>query len=96
MKKLYISGKITGIPIETAVELFKKAESMIKELGYEPVSPLAEVDLTKTWEEHMLNDIAALFQCDGIYMLSNYFSSTGARIERHIAVEMGKIVVYEK
>lgn len=94
--KMYISGKITGLPIQHAKELFTQAEKRVRELGYEPVNPMADDREEMSWEDHMILDIAMLFPCDGIFMLSNYFDSTGARIERHIAVEMGKVIIYQK
>jgi hypothetical protein len=44
----------------------------------------------------MLEDIKALFECQAIYMLNNWGSSTGARIERSIAIEMGIEIIYQK
>jgi hypothetical protein len=50
----------------------------------------------KSWENYMLVDINALFKCDAIYMLKNWFYSKGSRIERAIAIEMDIIIIYEK
>jgi hypothetical protein len=44
----------------------------------------------------MKEDLAALLNCDGIYMLKNWGASQGARIEHVVAKEMGLTVEYEQ
>lgn len=40
IKKIYISGKITGLPIDEVISKFQAAEAKIRRFGFEPVSPL--------------------------------------------------------
>jgi len=96
MKKIYISGKITGLPVGEVKARFQQAELMLIGLGYEVVNPLKN-GLTKehSWAEHMLRDIESLFDCDVIYMLNNWMDSKGARIEKNIADELGMDVWFE-
>lgn len=95
--KVYISGQITGLPIEVARDRFEKAEEHIRFKGHPPVNPMKVSPFVegKTWEAYMLDDIAALFDCESIYMLNGWCNSRGARIELAIAQETGKRVVFE-
>ncbi len=97
-KKVYISGKITGLDYNYAYDRFAVAEAVIKEeLKYEVVNPMKAVPLDekKTWEDYMLKDIELLFNCDMIYMLDNWHESKGARIECAIAKNMDKAILFE-
>ena len=40
IKKIYISGKITGLPVREAIAKFRSAAEKIRRFGFEPVSPL--------------------------------------------------------
>jgi nucleoside 2-deoxyribosyltransferase len=88
--KIYISGKITGLTIEEATEKFEDAEIMLKEKGYEVVNPMKlEHNHDKTWESYMREDLKAMLDCDGIYILDNWKSSEGAKLEIAIALRLG-------
>jgi hypothetical protein len=94
--KIYISGRITGLPFAEVEAKFQQAESLLEDLGLEPVNPLKN-GLTKEhhWNRHMVKDIELLLPCDGILMLDNWTESTGAGIEYEIAMRMGKDVWFE-
>lgn len=94
MKKVYISGKISGLPRKEAEANFKRAEKYLRKLGFVTYSPLC---LPKgfEWEDYMFIDLAVLNRCDHIYMLKGWEESKGARIERRYAIENGKHVIYE-
>ena len=97
--KVYISGKITGLPIAEARAKFEKAEIMFKEKDLEPVNPFKvckdiEGPYT-TWEEYMVRDLEALLGCNAIYMLDNWGASKGARVEHAVAQALGLVVHYE-
>ncbi|PXV61234.1 uncharacterized protein DUF4406 [Dysgonomonas alginatilytica] len=95
IKTVYISGRITGIPLSEAKRNFEEAEALLLEKGYIPVNPMKnnhDPD-TKGWIDHMLEDIGGLMRCDGIFMLNNWQQSKGARIEHYIAVEMDITVI---
>lgn len=95
MKKIYISGRITGIE-DFAPELFEKAAQKLKEDGFEPVNPMAlNHNHDKSWHSYMREDIKALCDCEFIYMLNNYTESKGAKIELEIAKHLGIAVIYE-
>lgn len=96
MPKIYISGQITGLDMKHVKTRFFEAEELLKSIGLDPVNPLKNgLPEEASWERHMIRDIEMLFECDGVLMLSNWHQSKGARIERSIANELGKIVMYE-
>lgn len=96
MKKIYISGKITGME-EEAYALFEKAESDIKKLMWEPVNPMKlKHDHDKSWQSYMRECVKALCDCHCIYMLNNYRDSPGALIELEIAIQLGIDVIFQK
>lgn len=94
--KIYISGKITGLPFPEVEEKFYDAKDLLESLDFEVINPL-ENGLTQShsWNEHMVRDIEMLLDCDAIFMLDNWQTSKGADIEYHIACKTGKDVWFE-
>ena len=87
IKKIYISGKITGLPVREAIAKFRSAAEKIRRFGFEPVSPFDNgLPLEADWAEHIGKDISLLLRCDAIYLLDDYEKSEGARIELCIAL----------
>lgn len=94
--RVYISGRITGLNDKLVEGKFRAAETLLKDLGFEPVSPLKNgLDSSHAWEEHMTRDIEMLMSCDAVFMLDNWKLSRGARIEYNIARETGKKLLFE-
>ena len=95
--KVYISGQITGLNIDEVKERFERAEVRLKDKGLIPINPLKNgLPLDSPWKDHMVRDIEILMDCQAILMLDNWPKSTGARIEKNIAEELGLIVFNEK
>ena len=93
-QKVYISGKITGLPIDDAKTNFQDAENKLREKGYEVINPFNNgLPENSTWMEHMKADIILLMECDIICLLNNWRDSTGAKIEWNLAKEMGFKVI---
>ncbi len=94
--KIYISGKITGLPFKEVKAKFQAVQDFLEELDFEVVNPinngLTEKD---TWEQHMVKDIELLLPCDAIYMFDNWTDSVGAGIEYDIAMRTGKDIWFE-
>lgn len=99
MKKIYISGKITGD--ENWVEKFTNAEKPIKELCGENVV-IFNPTLTKDYEgkidydDFLHIDFAIIDVCDALYMLKDWKDSKGAIKEYHYALSKGKKILYEE
>ncbi len=93
---VYISGQITGLDINEAINNFERSESIISNIGMNPVNPMKNgIPIESEWHEHMGMDIKMLLECDAILMQSNWNESKGARIERSIAKEFNMIIFYE-
>lgn len=97
MNKIYISGKISGLPMNNVIDKFNLHAAFLKLRGYEPVNPIyvSPYREDKQWHDYMVDDIAALFQCDAIYMLADWGQSRGARIEYQIAKELGLKIIFQ-
>lgn len=95
-RKIYISGKITGIE-KAATLLFKQGAEEVRVIGHVSVNP-CELPRKhdKSWQSYMREAIKALCDCDGIYMLSNWRSSKGATIELKIAMALGLEIIYQQ
>ena len=94
--KIYLSGKISGLPFPYVQQRFNNAEALLTELGFEVVNPLNNgLDQEKTWNEHLCKDIEMLLPCDAIYMMDNWVDSTGASIEYDVAMRTGKDIWFE-
>lgn len=96
---IYISGKITGNP--DFIKDFNNAELYLKSCNKKVINPVTVISCHKnyesfTWKQCMSYDIAELILCDEIFMLKNWKSSPGARIERKIAKMFGLKIIYQK
>ena len=105
---IYISGKITGLKKYENEYHFKKAEKYLRnqiEGFYDrtpkyanvinplKISPLFGIN---RWLFYMIPDIWILItKCNSIFMLRNYNTSRGAKIELKIAKLFNKTIYYE-
>ena len=50
MEKIYISGRISGLPIEEVAAKFDETETKLKAQGYEVINPLKNgIPATASW-----------------------------------------------
>lgn len=95
--KVYISGQISGLPIEEAMAKFEKAEADLTNKGYEVVNPMKNgISFKAPWELHMAMDIVLLIGCQAIYLLLDWGNSKGATLEKNIAELTGKVIIYQE
>ena len=99
MKKIYISGPMTGYP-ENNFPAFHAHAALLREQGHEVVNP-AEINVglvepahgTPEWQAFyqacLRADIRALCDCDAISLLPGWENSNGAHLELHIAHRLG-------
>jgi hypothetical protein len=87
--RLYLSGPMSGIP-ELNFPAFNAAAAQLRVDGYEVINP-AEIttDHGARWEDCLRLDIAQLVTCEAIALLPGWENSRGARLEEHIASELG-------
>lgn len=101
MKKVYISGQISGLPSVVYMIHFQRGEEAVLVQGNrQPVNP------TKMWGRlqplfnrlpywlQLLLDLWRLRGCDEILMLPNFLSSPGAKVELSYAKALGLKVWY--
>lgn len=94
--RIYISGKITGLPLQKAREKFADAQALLDEIGFEVINPMEkELPTDATWEQHMVKDFELLLSCDAIYMMDNWVDSMGAQIEYDAAKRLGLDIWFE-
>lgn len=96
-KKVYLSGRMSGLEEEEFKAIFKEAEDELIEMGYEVINP-CEIDYTtEDYAGQLLIALGELAKCDAIYLLENWKESNGARCEYWFAKGMGlEIMSYEK
>jgi len=95
--KIYISGSISAQPLEEARERFREAQQILEAEGHTTVCPFDNcLPRQASWEKHLAIDIIMLLGCDAIYMLQGWEISRGATLERMVALETGKTLMYEK
>lgn len=94
--RIYISGKITGLPIEVALTMFNNATDLFENNDWDVVNPMTlNHDHDLSWENYMRVDLIALLKCSHIYMLKNWHTSKGANIEYNLAKDLGLTVIFE-
>lgn len=96
LKKVYVAGKITGLPYNETVAKFAHYCAVLQKKGYKTVSPIeiAKYEHGKTWKAYMLECIPELIKCETIYMLPCWKESKGARLEHQIAKELELEIIY--
>ena len=96
MKRIYISGAMTGKP-DLNFPLFNAEASRLRQLGYEVINPVElNPDSGTTWNECMKRDLVALLDCDAIAMLDGWHESNGAHLEMNIAHRVGIEILFSK
>lgn len=95
--KVYISGQISGLPFEEVKAKFDKAEIALQEKGWDVVNPVNNgLPFNAPWELHVSIDIILLMGCTAIYLLPDWYYSRGATLEKNIAEQSGKVLIYEE
>lgn len=93
MKRIYISGPMTGMP-DLNFPAFHAEAARLSALGYQVVNP-AEInpDPGMSWHECMRRDLRALLDCDALALLEGWQKSAGAHLEMHVAHRIGMEIV---
>lgn len=89
-KKIYIAGKVTGLPEKEVVQKFNRAAQMVREIRLLPINPIEVVNNFRIdWKTAMRQCIAALMSADGVYILKDAKDSKGAQIEIQLCEVLG-------
>ena len=102
MKRIYISGPMTGVE-DLNREAFNKASSLMGNSfsGNVCVFDPHHIGAYNKWDEKTSVEAIAkelldlLTDCDAIYMLRGWESSKGARAEHAVAVWIGLEIIYQ-
>ena len=81
-KRVYIAGPITGV--QNYEDRFNRAEILLEQSGYQPVSPVGEED-GYTYRDYINRGLSKLAWCDAICLLPGWTSSRGAKLEKWYA-----------
>ena len=92
MKRVFISGKVSGLPYTHAQEQFNRVASLFD--GYEVCNPVKLCKLYWSWPRCMTVCLWHLMKCDTVVFMDNWQDSRGARIENRAARFLGKKIVY--
>lgn len=95
-KRVYISGKITGLPMDEWTESFDRGCEKVENMGMDPIDPTILQVYDLTYEEYMKLDLMLLETCDAIYMLKGWEDSPGANREHDRAKKLGLEIMYER
>lgn len=88
--RIYIAGPITGHDLAERWSAFKAYEYYFLDNGYEVINPMElPHDHDKIWGSYMRECIPALCKCDYIFLMKDWYTSEGARIEFDIAMKLG-------
>ena len=92
MKRIYISGPISGLERADYLANFAKAEGELRAKGYDTLNPTRLPPSRWLWIYKVLGyrltllyDLWHLMRCDGITMLAGWEQSRGARLEKATA-----------
>lgn len=87
-KRVYISGKITGLSKIEYKTKFAAAERKLKSFGFSVFNPAKKEIPGFTWEDYMKADIKELCECDFIFLLDDWQESDGAKFEYEVATKL--------
>jgi hypothetical protein len=103
MKKIYLSGPITGRPVDEYRMHFATVDASIRGKAtshaveittFNPTSLKLEGCKVPEWHDYMRACVAELVRCDGIAILDGWVKSRGARFEVSIADVLHIPIVY--
>ena len=94
--KVYIAGKITGLPKDEIFKKFYESGKTLKKDGHTVMSP-AVLALNEGFEhsDYMHICYAMIDVCDAVYMQKDWQDSKGARMELQFAKDWNKWIIYE-
>jgi nucleoside 2-deoxyribosyltransferase len=98
--RLYLAGPMSGIA-QLNFPKFHAEAARLRSLGFEVVNPVElnnedpdmvfanDQEQIKHWQRCLRVDIGELLHCDSVALLDGWTASKGARLEQHVAFELG-------
>lgn len=89
MTRIYLAGPMTGLP-EFNYPAFHAEAARLRQLGYHVENP-ADHGMIQgfEWADYLRLDMQKLITCEVIALLPGWDKSKGARLEYHVATELG-------
>ena len=94
--RIYIAGPITGYDLGERLVFFREKRAELDRRGHEGVNPLECHELGIPWEAALKADLQELCRCDAILLTPGWEKSRGARLELHVALELGLKVILDE
>ena len=98
--KIYISGKITGLPWKDSEDKFTAAKRSLMLAGVKEQNIVNPMELgihpNTAWPKAMRICLKHLKPCNAVYMLYDWRDSFGARRELREASKQKKVIWYEE
>ena len=91
MKRIYLSGPMSGLP-GLNFPTFHSMTASLRAVGHTVTNPAEINPEGGTWTDCMRRDIAALMDCDTVATLPGWEHSKGARLEVLIAERLAVTV----
>lgn len=96
MKKVFLSGPVSGLDYDQVVKNFNAAEQLMLNKGYQVMNPISFVPSGTDWNKAMRRCIVALSKCDTIYLLKEFYLSEGCSLELEIANALDFEKIFEE
>ncbi|MCG8292272.1 DUF4406 domain-containing protein [Pseudomonas entomophila] len=94
MKRIYISGPMSGLP-ELNYPAFNAVAELLRAEGFEVENPAENPEPEcRTWAGYMRLALVQLSRCEALLLLPGWFDSKGARLELYIARQLGLQVAH--
>lgn len=85
IKRLYVAGPMTGYADCNYPE-FNRVSEILRQAGYEVVNPAeVHIDEQHHYVDLIREDLRVMLDCQGVATIENWWESTGARNEVHVA-----------
>lgn len=92
-KNVFLSGKISGLPIRVAKGKFDAAQKFFNEKGVICCNPCRQFAFA-SWEDNLIRDLMLIKQCDTLCLIEGWEKSIEAKIEKQYAEAIRKEIVY--
>ena len=89
MERVYIAGKVTGLPWQEVEDKFRSAAGIVRHHGAVAIVPIHYCKLEWSWHQCMRVCLPLLLSCDRIMLLPDWKQSRGAKIEFLVALAAG-------
>lgn len=89
--RVYVAGPVTGV-IDDIRPAFEAAAEWLEAAGHRPLVPHWFVTADSSWTGARWLSIETLVKCEGVALLPGWERSRGARLERGIALALGRDV----